>query len=248
MKSKTIILLKLTGELLKNNHSGGLDGSLVKKIARQIVQLQSTHHFGIVIGGGNFFRGNKQGVQLGLSLAVGHQVGMVATLMNGLIVKDLFEQEGLPITLFSAMASSEIGVATSAQNIKKALEKGDYLIFAGGTGNPFFSTDTTAIVRGLQIGADCVWKATNVDGIYDSDPRINSNAYLLSRVSYSDALSNNLKILDATAFALAKENSMKIRVFNVFRDDALLEAASNNRFGTVVENNNEYPILEDYGK
>lgn len=235
MNSKHIILLKLTGELLKNHYTNGLDGSLIKKIAQQIIRIRFTHHFGIVIGGGNFFRGNKQGAQLGLSPAVGHQVGMVATLMNGLIVKDLFEQEGLATTLFSAMASSEIGIATSAQNIKKALEKGDYLIFAGGTGNPFFSTDTTAIVRGLQIGAECVWKGTNVDGIYDSDPRIASNARFLPRVSYGDALSNNLKILDATAFALAQEHAMKIRVFNIFRDNALIEAASNCTFGSIVE-------------
>lgn len=236
MKSKQIILLKLTGELLKNNSTGSLDGSLVKKIAQQIRQLRATHHFGIVIGGGNFFRGNKQGAQLGLSPAVGHQVGMVATLMNGLIIKDLFEQEDLSTTLFSAMASTEIGVATSAQNIKKALEQEDYLIFAGGTGNPFFSTDTTAIVRGLQIGAHCVWKGTNVDGIYDADPKLVPAARLLSRISYQDALMNNLKILDATAFALAKDTSMKIRVFNIFKEDALIEAASNQHFGTIVEN------------
>ncbi len=236
MKSKQIILLKLTGELLKNNQMGRLDGSLVKNIAQQMIQLQSTHHFGIVIGGGNFFRGNKQGVQLGLSPAVGHQVGMVATLMNGLIIKDLFEQVGLSTTLFSAMASTEIGIATSAQNIKKAIDRGDYLIFAGGTGNPFFSTDTTAIVRGLQIGADCVWKGTNVDGIFDADPRQVSDAHLLKQISYQDALAQNLKILDATAFALAKDTGMKIRVFNIFKDNALIEAATNMHFGTIVEN------------
>ena len=235
MKAKQVILLKLTGEVLQMNHQHMLEGHLVRKIAQQIYQLRNSHYFGIVIGGGNFFRGNKQGAQLGISPSVGHQIGMVATVMNGLIVKDLFEQEGLSTTLFSAVPSSEIGIAISAQNIKKAYESGDCPIFAGGTGNPFFSTDTNAIVRGLQINADFVWKGTNVDGIYTADPRTQSNAQLLPCVSYQEALKDNLKILDATAFALAKEHNLKIRVFNIFKDDALLKAAHNESFGSLVQ-------------
>lgn len=235
MKSKQTILLKLTGEILSMTPHHSIDGSMVRTIAQQIRQLSQTHYFGIVIGGGNFFRGNKQGTALGLSPSVGHQIGMLATMMNGLIVKDIFEQQGVCSTLFSAIPSSEIGIPISNQAIKSALDRGDCTIFSGGTGNPFFTTDTTAMLRGLQIEADYVWKGTNVDGIYTADPRIFPEAHMMKRVSYQDALNNNLKILDATAFVLAKEHNLKIRVFNIFKDNALINASQNEEFGSIVE-------------
>jgi uridylate kinase len=235
MKSKQTILLKLTGEILKITPENSIDGSMLRSIAQQIQQLSATHYFGIVIGGGNFFRGNKQGAALGLSPSVGHQIGMLATMMNGLMVKDIFEQHGVQSTLFSAIPSSEIGIPISNQNIKHAMQKGICAIFAGGTGNPFFTTDTTAILRGLQIEADCVWKGTNVDGIYSADPRISPDAHLIQRISYQEALTNNLKILDATAFVLAKEHTLRIRVFNIFKDNALIHASQNPQLGSIVE-------------
>lgn len=235
MKSKKVILLKLTGEVLQMKPDHSLDGSLVKNIAQQIWQLRETHYFGIVIGGGNFFRGNKQGVQLGISPSVAHQIGMVATLMNGLIVKDLFEQHKIKSTLFTAIPSSEIGIPISFQSIKRAFDQHECPIFAGGTGNPFFSTDTTAIVRGLQIDAEYVWKGTNVEGIYTADPRVNKDAQLLRRVTYKEAIENKLKILDATAFVLAQEHHLKIRVFNIFNHNALINASENADFGSIVE-------------
>jgi uridylate kinase len=235
MKSKQAILLKLTGEILKITPQNSIDGSLLRNIAQQIRELSATHYFGIVIGGGNFFRGNKQGLALGLSPSVGHQIGMLATMMNGLIVKDIFEQEGVRSTLFSAIPSSEIGIPISNQGIKNALERGDCTIFAGGTGNPFFTTDTTAVLRGLQIEADYVWKGTNVDGIYSADPRLFPDAHFIKRITYQDALNNNCKILDATAFVLAKEHGLKIRVFNIFKNNALINASHNLDFGSIVE-------------
>lgn len=234
MKSKQTILLKITGEVLMTSENL-IDDSKVRTIAHQIKQLKETHYFGIVIGGGNFFRGSKQGVRLGLSPSVGHQIGMLATMMNGLIIRDLFEQEGLRSTLFTAIPSSEIGVPISDQGIKNALNNDVCVIFAGGTGNPFFTTDTTAVLRGLQINADCVWKGTNVDGIYTADPRLSSDAQLIKRTTYQEVLDKNLRILDATAFVLAKEHRLKIRVFNIFSNDAIINAAQHDDVGSIVE-------------
>ncbi len=235
MKSRQIILLKLTGNVLQLTPQGSYDSSLVRSIAQQIRQINQTHYFGIVIGGGNFFRGNQQGVELGLSASMGHNVGMLATMMNGLIIKNLFEQEGVPSTLLSAIPSPEIGSAISNQTIKNALEKDNCVIFAGGTGNPFFTTDTTAVLRGLQIEAKSIWKGTNVDGIFSEDPRCVVHASLLKRVSYQEALQNKLKILDATAFTLAQEHHLKIRVFNIFKNNALIHASQDDTFGSIVE-------------
>ncbi len=235
MNIRKTILLKLTGEILPVNAQHQIDGVYLRSIAQQIQQLNQTHYFGIVIGGGNFFRGNKQGAHLGLSPSVGHQIGMLATMMNGLIVKDILEQEGVRSTLFSAIPSSEIAVPISQQAIKNAMGNGECAIFAGGTGNPFFTTDTNAILRALQMRADCVWKGTNVDGIFSADPRKDPQAHFLKRVTYQEALNNNLKILDATAFVLAKEQGLKIRVFNIFKKDALINAAHQQDMGSIVE-------------
>lgn len=235
MKAKKYILLKITGEALSKSADNGIDSFVIRSIAQQILSLRETHYFGIVIGGGNFFRGSKQGAQLGLSPSVGHQIGMLATMMNGLILRDVFEQEGLPTTLFTAIPSSEIGVPISDQGIKNALDNDICMVFAGGTGNPFFTTDTTAVLRGLQINADCVWKGTNVDGIYTNDPRLFPEAQLIKKTSYQEVLDKNLKILDATAFVLAKEHHLKIRVFNIFKENALINASRDDQVGSLVE-------------
>lgn len=233
MSAKKTILLKLTGEVFLSP-TKSLDNSTIKTIAKQIKQLSNTYYFGIVVGGGNFFRGNTHGKALGISPSVGHQIGMLATVMNGLIIKDLFEQEGISSTVFCALPSSEIGVTISQQGINTCIEKGTCIIFTGGTGNPFFTTDTTAIVRALQMQAHMVWKATHVDGIYDADPKQNPEALLLKKISFQEALDKNLKIMDATAFTLAKENRLPIRVFNIFQPNALLEAAQSPDFGSIV--------------
>ncbi len=234
MSAKKTILLKLTGEIFLSPLTKNLDNAMIKNIAKQIKHLSPHYYFGIVIGGGNFFRGNVQGKALNITTSVGHQIGMLATIMNGLIIKDLFEQEEIPSTVFCALPSSEIGTPISQQAIKQTMEQGTCIIFTGGTGNPFFTTDTTAIVRGLQIQADAVWKATHVDGIYDADPRLNTHASLIKRISFQDALDKDLKIMDATAFALAKENKLAIRVFNIFQPNALLNAAESHDFGSIV--------------
>lgn len=235
MSTQKTILLKITGELLKNPEGTDVESKRILSLAKQIKELSTTHYFGIVVGGGNFFRGNQEGKKLKISPSIGHQVGMLATMMNGLIIKDLFEHSSVPCTLMCAMPSQEIGKPISHQAITTARNKKHCVIFTGGTGNPFFTTDTTAVLRGLQIQAAAVWKGTNVKGVYSQDPKKNPHATLLKHVTYEQALMDNLTIMDSTAFALAKEYTLPIRVFDIFTDNALIKAATDKTFGSIIE-------------
>lgn len=234
MHSKKKILLKLTGTIFLDNEQK-LSVNLFKQLAQQIKKLHDTHQFGIVIGGGNFFRGNEHGKRLGLNPSMGHQIGMLATMMNGLMVKDILEQNDLGVSLFCAVPSPEVGAPITHQDIMDAVVNSRILIFTGGTGNPFFTTDTTAVLRALQMQADELWKGTRVDGIYSADPNKDTDAKLLKKVTYGQALQQNLGIMDATAFALAQSYKQKIRVFSIFGPDALLQAASSTNFGSIIE-------------
>lgn len=234
-RSRTKILLKLTGEIFISPKTRALTNTILKSIIEQIKQLEHSYQFGIVIGGGNFFRGSQQGFALGISPSVGHQVGMLATMMNALLIKDLFESCKIPATILCAIDCPEVGPAISQQTIQAALEHGKTIIFAGGTGNPFFTTDTTAILRGLQIQAEEVWKGTHIDGVYDSDPQQNPSAHFLQYVSYDQALDKKLGIMDATAFALAATYKKKVRIFSIFEPNALIQAAENLNFGSTIE-------------
>lgn len=234
MSNKKRILLKLTGELFVSSKTKQLAADAVNHLIDQVKQLQKTHQFGIVIGGGNFFRGNVHGKQLGITPSIGHQIGMLATTMNGLILKNLLEQKRVTTSLFCAIPSPEVGAPISQQAIMCALRKEHILVFTGGTGNPFFTTDTNAIVRGLQINAVEIWKGTKVDGVYNSDPATNKNAQLLKTVLYKDALQQKLRIMDSTAFALAEQHKQVIRVFNIFEENSLLKAANNTTFGSTI--------------
>jgi len=234
MDTKKRILLKLTGEVFLAPDKS-LNATTINAVIGQLKKLSDTHQFGIVVGGGNFFRGSLHGASLNMRAAIGHQVGMLATMMNGLILKDLIAQQGLDPELLSAVPCPEVGASISQQAIDKVLSLNQLLIFTGGTGNPFFTTDTTAVLRGLQIGADEIWKGTNVDGIYDCDPRKNPNAQMLKSVSFAQALDKNLGIMDATAYALAQQHKQKIRVFNIFAPEALIKAAQDNSFGSIIQ-------------
>jgi uridylate kinase len=229
------ILLKVTGEVFISPVTGTIDSSVLLHIIEQIKQLKDTHQFGIVIGGGNFFRGSQHGSRLGISASVGHQVGMLATMMNALLIKDLFESNALPALVLSAIDCPEVGAAVSAQTIQAALDDRKIIIFAGGTGNPFFTTDTTAVLRGLQIQADEIWKGTLIDGVYDSDPKKNPSAQLLKRISYHTAIEKKLGIMDATAFALAATHKQRIRIFSIFEPECLIQTAQNTDFGSTIE-------------
>jgi len=234
MNRKKRILLKLTGEAFLSTQNTHLDPAVITDIIRQIKHLSDTTQFGIVVGGGNFFRGNQHGKRMGISSSVGHQIGMIATLMNGLMLKDLLEQQDLKTALFTAVTCPEVGSSISGQAIENALSSDATIVFAGGTGNPYFSTDTTAVLRGLQINADQIWKASHIDGVYNADPKKDPNASLLKECTFDFALQNKLGIMDATAYALASDNKKTIRVFSIFTADALQKATHDPLFGSTI--------------
>jgi uridylate kinase len=231
---KQIIVVKLTGEMLKNRSQCAVDDRYIRELARQIKALQPSHYFGIVVGGGNFFRGAREGAALGMSPAASDQVGIISTVLNGLILQDIFTQEGLDTILFSAIDCPSAGAAISPQALQAALQSKDCIIFAGGLGSPFFTTDTTAVVRALQIGAHEVWKATKVDGIYTRDPQQDPTAVRIDRLSYTQAINDRLRVMDETAFSLAREHKLIIRVFSFFTPQALMRAAHEATFGSTV--------------
>ena len=235
MHAQQRILLKLTGQIFLNKTTGLTDSSLANSIVDQIKKLSSTHQFGIVIGGGNLFRGSQQGKQLGLSPWAAHTSGMLATLINGVMLSDILIRAGIKTTLVSALHCPQVAEPISQQRVNEALKNGQCIIFAGGTGNPYFTTDTNAILRALEIGSLEVWKGTSVPGVYESDPLKVPTAKMLKKVSYKQALDNHLGIMDTTAFTLAHDNGLTIRVFNIFEQDALVQAAQDSNFGTIIQ-------------
>ena len=234
MATKKTILLKITGEVFLDKKTGKISSKTIQNIISQMKDLKDEIQFGVVVGGGNFFRGNQHGKEMGINPSVGHQIGMLATMMNGLILKDLLEQQEMSAALFCAMPSPEIGKPISQQTIDEALYGKRTLIFTGGTGNPFFTTDTNAVLRALQMNADEVWKGTSVDGVYTQDPEKDPKATLLKRVTFMQAIQNKLGVMDLTAFAMAEQHHQKIRVFDIFAPNALIQAAHNNDFGSLI--------------
>lgn len=234
MIDKKRILLKLTGKVFIDKN-GQPTSVVLRELIQQIKQLNNTHQFGIVVGGGNFFRGHQHGTILGLTDSSGHYIGMLATTMNGLIVADLLNQYDISNKHFSALSCPQIATLIAYHSVEHALKQGYTLIFSGGTGNPFFTTDTNALLRGLQIHADEIWKGTSVDGIYDMDPEKHTNAQRLATVKYQDALEKQFGIMDATAYALGKTYKQRIRIFNIFEKNALLKATQSNNFGSTIE-------------
>lgn len=233
MNRKKRILLKLTGEIFTTANKQ-FSRKTIDAVAAQLMQLNDCL-FGIVIGGGNFFRGNQQGKHLGATQATGHQVGMLATMMNGLLLKDLFQQKGLSCTLLSAIHCPQIAESISERAIEQAFKNNDIVIFTGGTGNPFFSTDTTAIIRGLQMNADEIWKGTKVDGIYTQDPKKYSAAQLIPCITHQEVIAQQLNVMDTTAFTLAQQHQQPIRIFNIFSEQALIQTAQNSAFGSLIK-------------
>jgi len=232
--AKKRILLKITGEVFLSPKTRELTKEALVSVIKQIKKLEPTHQFGIVIGSGNFFRGNEQGKRLGLSAPVGHQIGMLATMMNGLILKDLLEQHGLGACILCAIPSPEIGTPISQQTINSGLRNNCTLVFTGGTGNPFFTTDTNAVLRGLQVGADEIWKATGVDGIYSADPKKDPNGKLIKHITFKEAILKDLRIMDEPSLALADQYDTKVRIFNVFNHESLLKAAHDPDYGSII--------------
>lgn len=229
------ILIKLSGEALLGEQPYGIDPEACYKIASSIKELcEIGVQVGVVIGGGNIFRGVK-GVAAGMDRTPADHVGMLATLINGISLQQAFERVHCESRIMTAIACPVMAEPYSWKDALKYLDKGIVLIFVGGTGNPYFTTDSAAALRALEIRAEVLMKATKVDGIYDKDPLKHDDAVKFEKMSYSDVLAKNLKVMDATAVALCRENEIPIRVFNLFSDHALMKAVCNEGAGTLVE-------------
>ncbi len=227
------ILLKLSGEALMGDQKYGVDPDACHKIATSVQELtQLGVQVGVVIGGGNIFRGVKA-TQNGMQRTPADHIGMLATLINGIALQQAFEQIKCESRIMSAITCDVMAESYSWKNALKYLEKGIVLIFVGGTGNPYFTTDSAAALRALEIQAEIFMKATKVDGIYNKDPIKYPNASKFDKVTYSEVLASNLQVMDATAIALCRENRIPIRVFNMF-DSSLIAAVYNEPVGTLV--------------
>ena len=228
------ILLKLSGEALGGETGSGICPEAAHGIASQIGGVCGLGvQIGVVVGGGNIFRG-LQGSKKGIERATGDYMGMLATVINAMALQDALEKQGVATRVQSAIAMSQVAEPFIRRRAIRHLEKGRVVIFGGGTGNPYCSTDTAAALRANEIGADVILKATKVDGIYDSDPVKNPKAKKFSRISYIDALQKRLRVMDSTAFSLCMDNGMPIVVFDLFKSQNLKKAIIGSRVGTVV--------------
>jgi uridylate kinase len=228
------ILLKLSGEALGGETGTGIDAASVSDMARQIREVRELGvEVVVVIGGGNIFRG-LQGSERGIERATGDYMGMLATVINALALQDALEKQGVATRVQSAITMHQVAEAFIRRRAVRHLEKGRVVIFGGGTGNPFFSTDTAAALRANEIGAEVILKATKVDGIYDSDPKKNPSAKRYTQLSYLDALQRQLKVMDSTAFSLCMDNKMPIIVFDLFKPHNLRKVVMGEKVGTLV--------------
>ena len=228
------ILLKLSGEALGGEGGFGISPDVVQDIALQVKEVRDLGvELVIVIGGGNIFRG-LQGSEKGIERATGDYMGMLATVINALALQDALEKLGVPTRVQSAIAMSQVAEPFIRRRAVRHLEKGRVVIFGGGTGNPYFSTDTAAALRANEIGADVILKGTKVDGVYDSDPKKNPKAKKFARITYIDALQRQLKVMDTTAFSLCMDNKMPIIVFDLFEKHNLRNVVLGVRKGTLV--------------
>jgi len=230
------VLLKLSGEALMGDLDFGVDPLFIKNLAKEIKQVYELGvQIAIVIGGGNIFRG-VQGKSLGLDRATADYMGMLATVMNALALQDTLEKEDVPTRVMSAIEMRQIAEPYIRRRAIRHLEKGRIVIFAAGTGSPFFTTDTTGALRAAEIKADVLLKATKVDGIYDKDPNKYSDAKLLKEISYLEALEKDLRVMDHTALTLCKENNLPIIVFNIKQKNALKDIVEGKPVGSIVKN------------
>ena len=214
----------------------GVDPSFIKNLSKEIKEVYELGvQIAIVIGGGNIFRG-VQGKSLGLDRATADYMGMLATVMNALALQDALEKEDIPTRVMSAIEMRQIAEPYIRRRAIRHLEKGRIVIFAAGTGSPFFTTDTTGALRAAEIKADVLLKATKVDGIYDKDPQKYKDAKLLKEISYLEALEKDLRVMDHTALTLCKENNLPIIVFNINKPNALKDIVQGKDIGSVVKN------------
>jgi uridylate kinase len=228
------VLLKLSGEALMGSLGYGIDPVVVGSIAQEVAKVVSEGiQIAIVVGGGNIFRGVKA-ASAGMDRATADYVGMIATVMNAITLQDALEQAGVPTRVQSAIAMQEVAEPYIRRRAIRHLEKKRVVIFGAGSGNPFFTTDTTAALRAAEIDAEVIFKATKVDGVYDSDPHINPNARRYQSLTYAHVLNQDLRVMDSTAIALCKENNIPIMVFDLSVSGNIYRAVMGESIGTLV--------------
>jgi uridylate kinase len=228
------ILLKLSGEALMGDEPYGIDRATIARMVREIAEVSSMGlELAIVIGGGNIFRGVAGGAA-GMDRATADYMGMLATVMNALALQDALRLGGVEARVQSALKIEQVVEPYIRPKALRYLEEGKIVIFAAGTGNPFFTTDTAAALRAAEVGAQIVLKATKVDGVYDADPMTHPNAVRFDRISFDEAISRRLSVLDATAFALCRDQKLPIKVFSILKEGALKRVVQGEDEGTLV--------------
>ncbi len=230
------ILLKLSGEALMSSSGGGsIDGDIVKRLATEVKELCDLGiEVGLVIGGGNIFRGAET-VGDGLNRVTGDQMGMLATVINALAMQDALEHLGQPVRVMSAIKINQVCEDYIRRRAVRHLEKGRVVIFAAGTGNPFFTTDSAASLRAIEINAQLMIKATKVQGVYSADPNKDPNAQFYSHLTYDEALDQRLNVMDTTALVLCRDNNMPMRVMNIFEQGAVMKLMLGQNIGSFIE-------------
>jgi len=228
-------LLKLSGEALIGKYDYGIDPDVVNEISSNIVEVSKTdNQLAVVVGGGNIFRGAGL-AEAGLDRVTGDNIGMLATVINSLALQDAIEKLDVQCRVMSAVRINQISEDYIRRRAIRHLEKDRVVIFAAGTGNPFFTTDTAASLRAIEINADMVLKATKVDGVYDKDPVKYKDAKLFKELTYNEVLSKELKVMDTTAVVLCKENNIPLRVFNMLKKGSLMSIINGENTGTIIK-------------
>ena len=236
MKKKTYkrILLKLSGEILAGNRGYGIDPDVLSQICNKIIKIKEAGiEIGIVIGGGNIFRGISAAAK-GMDRVAGDYLGMMATIMNSVGLQSGLEELNCDTRVMSALSITQLAEPYIRRRATRHLEKNRIVIMAGGTGNPYFTTDTAAVLRAIEIGADVVIKATKVDGIYSEDPVANPDAIKYPEITFKEVIDKELKVMDMTAVTLCKENKLPIIVFNINEDENIVNLIDNKHIGTLV--------------
>ncbi len=229
------VLLKLSGEVLMGDTDFGIDSETINRLAVELIEVQQTGvELAIVIGGGNIFRG-MSGMASGMDRASADYMGMLATVMNAIALQDAIERQGATARMISALYIKEVGEPYIRRRAVRHLEKGRILIFGAGTGNPYFTTDTAASLRAMEIQADAVLKGTKVDGVYTADPVKDPTATRYDTLTFTEALTKRLGVMDATAMSLCRDNQMPIVVFDVTRPGQMLRAVAGEAVGTLVQ-------------
>lgn len=229
------VLLKLSGEALLGSQSFGIDPAIVATIAAEVAEVHELGvQLGIVVGGGNIFRGVSAAARGGLDRVTGDHMGMLSTVINSLAFQDALEGLGVPTRVLSAIKMDEVAEPFIRRRAMRHLEKGRVVILAAGTGNPYFTTDTAAALRAMELRADVLLKATKVEGIYDKDPMLHEDAEFLPSLTYREVLERGLKVMDATAISLCMDNDLPIVVFNLLEEGNILSLVRGARIGSIV--------------